>query len=413
MTNSPSVLFVNQHYAPDVAATAQTLADLAEHLADDNFEVHLLCSQGHYLSGEIDVPAEETRNGVHVHRVRTTAFGRDSTAGRLADYLSFFLQVLWRLVTGPSYDCIVSLTTPPMLHVATAITKAVRGQPFGIWSMDLHPDAEVGLGMIERGGTISRMLNGLNNWAYCQADFVVDLGKYMKQRIQEKGVPDHRLQTIPVWSKKDEVYPVSPEKNPLFEAHEELLDRFVVMYSGNAGLGHRFDEVMQAMDRLKDDPDVFFLFVGDGPRKKEVVEFTEKRGVENFSYLPYFSRDKIKYSLSLADAHLITLRQEIAGIFVPEKLYGILASGKPALMVGPEASEPGNVVKNHDVGFVVDPNKDEDPVGKLVDYINRLREDEDLRESLGSRGRELFLDQYEKERSCNKWNKLLSKFIGE
>lgn len=150
MDNSYTLLFVNQHYAPDVAATALTLADLAEHLANANFEVHVLCSQGHYLSGEMDVPTEETRNGVHAHRVRATVFGRDSTAGRLADYLAFFLQVLWRLISGPRYDCIVSLTTPPMLHVATAITKVVRGQPFGIWSMDLHPDAEVGLGMIER-----------------------------------------------------------------------------------------------------------------------------------------------------------------------------------------------------------------------------------------------------------------------
>lgn len=122
----------------------------------------------------------------------------------------------------------------------------------------------------------------------------------------------------------------------------------------------------------------FFLVVGDGPRKKEVVEFIEKPGIDTFSYLSYFPWGQIAYSLSLADVILIPLRQEIAGIFVPQKIYGTVAAGKPALMVGPEASEPGIVVKNHGVGFVVDTKKHEKPVGKLVDFINRLREDEEL-----------------------------------
>jgi colanic acid biosynthesis glycosyl transferase WcaI len=38
----PRLLFVNQHYWPDVAATAQHLTDLAEHLAKDGFDVHVL-----------------------------------------------------------------------------------------------------------------------------------------------------------------------------------------------------------------------------------------------------------------------------------------------------------------------------------------------------------------------------------
>lgn len=123
-------------------STAQHLTDLAEHLAKEGFEVHVLCSQGHYLSGEMDVPVEETRGGVHVRRVPTTAFGRETTSGRVADYASFFLQVLWHLLTGRRYGAVASLTTPPLLPVATGVAKLLRRQPYGIWSMDLHPEAE-------------------------------------------------------------------------------------------------------------------------------------------------------------------------------------------------------------------------------------------------------------------------------
>jgi prevent-host-death family protein len=236
MSARPSLLFVNQHYAPDLASTAQHLTDLAEHLAADGFEVHVLCSRDHYLSGEMDVPAEETRNGVHVHRVRTTAFGREATLGRIADYASFFLQVLGRLLTGRRYDAVVSLTTPPLLPVAMAVARLLRGQSYGIWSMDLHPEAETAVGMIDGEGPLGRLLYALTDWSYRRAAFTVDLGPYMKQRIRRKGVPDERLHTIPVWNKKEEVFPISDDENPLVE-EVGIQDKFVVMYSGNAGLG--------------------------------------------------------------------------------------------------------------------------------------------------------------------------------
>jgi hypothetical protein len=90
MTPKPSVLFVNQHYYPDLAATAKMLTDLCEYLAADEFDVHVLCSRGHCLSGSMQVPKKEVHNGVHIHRVRATAFGRNRVVGRLSDYASFY-----------------------------------------------------------------------------------------------------------------------------------------------------------------------------------------------------------------------------------------------------------------------------------------------------------------------------------
>lgn len=407
MSERPSLLFVNQHYYPDFASTAQHLTDLAEHLVDEEFEVHVLCSAGHYLSGSMDVPMEEMHNGVHVHRVRATAFGRDSVLGRLTDYASFFLQVLWRVLTGPRYDYVVTLTTPPLVALVATMARMVRGQRYGIWSMDLHPDAEVAVGMLDEGQPLTRLLHALNDWAYRRADFVVDLGPYMKRRIREKGVSDDRLHTIPVWNKKDEVYPIPDDENPLVE-EVGLEDKFVIMYSGNAGLGHRFDEVLAAMKHFDGHPDVFFLFVGSGPRKDEIIEFAETHDLSNFEYLEYFPREQIKYSLSLADVHLLTLYNSMAGVAVPGKLYGILAAGKPVLMLGPEASDSGETILKHDVGLVVDPRADNDASEQFIGAVEKLYEGEERRSDMGKRGREVFLRHFEQEVCCNQWGELLA-----
>jgi len=403
---APSILFINQHYWPDLASTAQHLTDLAEYLAEQGFDVHVLCSRGHYLSGSMEVPAEETHNGVRVHRVRATAFGRDTILGRITDYASFYSSTLARVLAGPAYDYIVTLTTPPLLPLVGAIARRVRGQAYGIWSMDLHPDAEVATGMLEDGGVPARLLHAFNDAGYRNADFVVDLGTYMKRRIRRKGVSGDRLHTIPVWNKKEEIAPIAHDENPL--RHElGLDDKFVVMYSGNAGRAHRFEDVLATMKRLDGHPDIEFVFVGEGPQKGRIEAFADANDLSNFRYLPYFPREDLKYSLPMADVHLMTLREEMAGIAVPGKLYGIMAAGRPALMVGPAASESGETIRGFEAGRVVDPSQDSDPEQALHDAVLQLYSDGDERRRLGENGREAFLETFEREVCCQSWAELL------
>ena len=402
---APSILFINQHYWPDCAATALMLTDLAEYLAEQGVNVHVLCSRGHYLSGAMEVPAEETHNGVHIHRVRATALGRETTLGRLTDYASFFANTLRRVLTGPAYDYIIPLTTPPLLPLVGAIARRVRGQAYGIWSMDLHPDAEVAAGMFAEDGLPARMLHALNDAGYRHADFVVDLGTYMKRRLRDKGVAGDQLHTIPVWNRKNDVTPLPHDDNPL-RAELSLEGKFVVMYSGNAGVAHRFEEVLATMKQLDGHPDIEFVFVGEGPKKDRIQAFADRHALSNFRYLPYFPREDLEHSLPMADVHLMTLREEMAGIAVPGKLYGIMAAGRPALMVGPEASEPGETIQISGAGRVVDPSQTDTPAQALHDTLLSLYRDDALRTELGRNGREAFLEHFEREVCCRKWASL-------
>ncbi len=158
-----------------------------------------------------------------------------------------------------------------------------------------------------------------------------------------KGVRTDRVVPIPVWSRRDEVYPVDRESNPLRQSLG-LGDKFVAMYSGNLGLAHTFDEFLEAARRLRDREDIVFLFVGGGPRIAEVRSAQQDEGLTNIRLLDYVPRDELHRSLSVADVHLISMRAEMTGIVVPGKLYGIMAAGRPALFVGPDALR----IRRHD-----------------------------------------------------------------
>src|SRR5205085_1279413 len=159
------------------------------------------------LAGRVPAPAHEVRNGVLIHRLRTASFGRGRHVGRIADYASFYIQVLARLLFGPRRRGVVFLTTPPMLGLIGAVVRLVRGQPYAIWSMDLHPAAEIASGMITGDGLLGRALTAMNAFGYRKADVVVDLGRHMKARVAAMGVAPERCHTVHVWSDPDEILP--------------------------------------------------------------------------------------------------------------------------------------------------------------------------------------------------------------
>ncbi len=400
------LLFVNQYYWPDHASTAQHLTDLVESLAAEGYECHVLCAQGSYRPGAARPPKFETYNGVHIHRVPATSLGRRSTVCRMIDYLSFYARALLLALWLPRFDAVTTLTTPPIIGLVGTLLRRFKGARHVYWSMDLHPDASLALGRMSRTHSVVRGLAWLSDFVYRQADKVVVLGPYMADRIVAKRVRPDRLVQIPVWSRRDEIYPLPREGHPLRESLG-LADRFVAMYSGNLGLAHSFNEFLEAARRLRDRPDIVFLFVGHGPRLAEVRAAQEREGLNNIRFLDYFPRAQLHISLSLADVHLISMRREMTGIVVPGKLYGVMASGRPALFVGPEHCESADTVRHARCGLTVRLGD----VKGLVEGLSRLAGDPDLVRQMGARGRAAFLATHEKDYCCARWNEMIGELI--
>lgn len=399
------VLLVNQHYPPDMAPSGQFLLDVAEHLAEEGYDVEVLTSRGNYLAGRTAAPGRELRNGVRIRRVGASSFGRASHAGRMIDYLTFLLRVMAALLLGPRRDGVLFLTTPPLLSVAGRIAFLLRGQRYGIWSMDLHPDAAVASGLLGEQRLFSQVLEWANANAYRKADFVIDLGRYMNDRIRAKGVNPRRCYTVPLWCSKDEIYPIARERNPLID-ELGLRDKFVVMYAGNAGIVHDFKDICEAMRILRNHPRIHFLFVGGGPRRREIEAFVREHEIENFQYRGYFERDRLRYSLGVADVHLISLRAEFVGISVPNKLFGVMAAARPGILIGPRRCESAETILATRCGAVIDPAHP-GATELLVQTLRDWSDDPATPEALGRAGRTAFLRTFEKGLGCTQITRVL------
>src|SRR5215467_1066751 len=168
------VIFVNRYFFPDHSATSQILSDLSFHLAATGHEVHVITSRQRYDDSRAALPESEDINGVQIHRVASTRFGRAALSGRALDYLSFYRSVRRRLrETVRVGDIVVAKTDPPLLSVALASIVRQRRAYLVNWLQDIYPETASVLGVPLLRGPMASALARLRHRTLVVADATV------------------------------------------------------------------------------------------------------------------------------------------------------------------------------------------------------------------------------------------------
>jgi glycosyltransferase involved in cell wall biosynthesis len=402
------LVVLNQFYWPSIAATAQLLTDLCEAVAARGHEVTVVCGQGDYLGGE-RLAGREERNGVRILRVPATGFGKGTLPGRLSDYASFYALASAELMRVPAPDVVMAMSTPPLIALAGLTAARARRARFVYWCQDVYPDVAVALGAIREGGGIARALDDASRQVLERADAIVAIGEEMARVLAERGA--ERIEVIHNWADGRAIDPGAdgPERD---EVRRELgadRDDLLVLYAGNMGRAHDFRAVEAVMSQLAQPAleRIRLGFVGDGARKPELVAAAEQAGVlgSQVEFLPYQPRERLGTLLCAADAHLICLDPAAAGLVVPSKLYGTMASGRPTLLLGPSASEPAEILRRVGAGERIDP--DDQP--GLVNAFRRLIDEPERRQVQGDRARQGFLAGFDKRAATTRFVEVLER----
>jgi glycosyltransferase involved in cell wall biosynthesis len=394
------IVLVNQYYAPDDAPTAVLLADLGERLVQDGHEVTAVSSRRAYTEERRLYPRRERRGGVEIRRIGSTGFGRGTRLSRMLDYVTFLCGAGARLLFLPKPDVVISLTTPPLLALPAWLAARVRGARMVYWVMDVYPDLAFELGVLRPTSLTGRALRRISRWILQRADLVIALGRTMAERLAASGA--HRISVVHNWADGEAIRPRSASDHPM-HATWGWGSRVVVMYSGNMGLAHEFETILDAADILREDPHILFTFVGGGPRKKTVELAVARRRLHNVEFRPFVAQHELAWSLSGGDVHLVTLGQQMAGLLVPSKIYGILAAGRPTIYIGPRDGEIPEIVEAGDCGVCVDLG-----VGPaLAREIREYATDPKRRIDEGRRARELFDRRFTKKHSLDELVRLI------
>ncbi|MCY2927230.1 MAG: glycosyltransferase family 4 protein [Planctomycetota bacterium] len=395
------IRILHTFFHPDKSAVSQILTDLAFHLAQQGHHVEVIASRGNYEGGQ-KLPRRETIQGVLIRRIWSPSWGKKSILSRLADLGSYAVGSTAKAFFSRRVDRVIVLTNPPMYALVARWLGLLRREPYTYIVMDLYPDISVQAGMLSPGSLLTRLARGLTRSALRHAHEVVVLGDCMAQAIRNYGVGPERIRVIQNWSDDENVLPLPPGENPL-RAQLGFTDEFVVMYSGNMGVAHHFQDILQVARDLRGRKDIRFLFVGGGVRRRDVEAFRDEHQLDNVIVRGYFPRDQLTYSLPVGDAHFVSLREGFQGLVVPSKTYGAMAAGRPILYQGSQAGEIARMLREEGGGLVI---PEGDPTA-LKEAILRWADDRQGAALVGRQARDVFSRHYTKAIGLRKYADLL------
>jgi len=191
------ILLLNQTFHPDVVSTAQHLTDLALELTARGHTVTVIASRRAYDAPEQRFPRVETWRGIKIHRVGSTSFGKDAKWKRAADFASFAFFCCCRLITLPRPDAVVALTWPPLISFIGSSYAWLKQGRFFYWVMDLNPDEAIAAGWLDQNSPVARLLDWMSRRSLRQSERIIALDKFMRARIEDKGIPADRIALIP------------------------------------------------------------------------------------------------------------------------------------------------------------------------------------------------------------------------
>jgi colanic acid biosynthesis glycosyl transferase WcaI len=393
-----SLLVISQVYPPDPAAVGQHIADLTEEMARRGWRVTVFTSARGYDDPSVRYMPHEMRNGVTVRRLPLSSFGKSSIAVRLLAQSLFMAQAVIRSLLVRRPMVILVSTSPPFAGYGGALLSWLRRVALVWWVMDINPDQMVRSKRLAPSSIFARAFDWMNRRALYGSKAVIVLDRFMRDTMLRKVPVPTKIRVIPPWAHDDTLETIPHEANPFRQTHG-LGGRFVIMYSGNAGYSSPLGTLLDAAKQLEGDPRILFMFIGGGVVKKQIDDMVALEKPPNIRTLPYQPFSELRYSLSAADVHVVSVADEAVGVVHPCKIYGALAVGRPVIALAASESHAADILGQANVGWLVHHGD----VDGLVSLLRRLPETESNKlATMGAMGQAVVGRDFARESSLGK-----------
>jgi glycosyltransferase involved in cell wall biosynthesis len=296
-------------------------------------------------------------------------YNKKTTIKRIYTWMTYTLQVFFRLLFIKKNSELVLVTNPPLVPVLGYFFKKIRGIKYHLVIYDVYPDALVNFSFISEDGMIKKMWSKVNAKLFKQANTIFTLSEGMAALIKKYN-PEVKVEVIKNWADTLLIKPLPKSDNP-FALKYEQLDKITVMYSGNMGSTHAVEKVADLAFALKDDRSFNFILIGDGAKKPILEKIKAEKNLDNFLVLPYQEPAMFPYSISCADLGVVTLSAGAESLSVPSKTYNLLAAGTALFVISPPTSELAKLVNEYYCGVAFEENE----MDKMCAFLNEIKRD--------------------------------------
>lgn len=304
---------------------------------------------------------------------------------------------LWRL---PKADVYFVFAVSPVFKVIPAVVlKFFTRRPVVVWYQDLWPDSFFAVTGISQKGMLGSALKAVTSWIYKCADCMLIQSEAFRSELLKAGY-DKPIYYVPNWA--NEVVP-----NTAAPAWLQLIPRQkkTMTFAGNLGKAQGLDQVLQAMDELRD-ANLQLVVVGDGSAKAELEKMAQQLNLTNVQFLGRRPSEDMPALFAASDFLLVSLREDyLFSLVVPSKVQAYMQAGKP--IVAFIDGEGARVVNEARCG-VSAKAEDKDALVKVLRDLLKL--DQGELEAMGLAGRDYFAQNFTETKVVSQIENILLEF---
>ena len=306
--------------------------------------------------------------------------------------LPFFMRRAIKKLDLKKFEVIL-YETPPITWagIVKQIKKKNKIKSF-LMLKDIFPQNAVDIGLMKENSLIFKYFKRKEKLLYEVSDYI---------GCMSNGNIDYVLENNPEISKEKVYYFPNTKKDTGNGNIDFEKEKLQFVYGGNMGLPQGVLNIAPAISYFKNDRNIEFIFVGKGTEWNKINEyFKEQKNVKVFESLP---REEYEKLLSSCDAGFILLDSRFKIPNYPSRTLAYLEKGIPIIAATDRNTDIKDLIQDNNVGLW----SCSDDIDSLIKNIEIMKENKEKRKEFSKNARELFLKEFQVEKSVE----LLHKYI--
>lgn len=405
------ILYLSQYYPPEIGAGAVRSEAITNYLADDDWNVDVVCEIPNYPTGETPpeftdrwVYKEKENDNLTVHRVWVKANQRRNFLQQITFFTSFMVSsFLYMLANPKNYDVVYATSPPIFAAISGCILAKLFGAKFVFEIRDIWPDSVVDENELENNSLFVRFGSLIEKWLYKKADLLIPVTDASEKIIsgRSSGTP---TRVIP---NGVDLSLFNHKSNPESEIDETVdPSSFRVGYVGSLGFIHDLETLIQAAKICESDSSVEFIIVGDSGRKNRLQNLLEEYQPSNVNWVGLKDHKQVPYYISSFDIAVNPVNNRFAlESIVTVKFYEYLACEVPVITSAKGALKA--IGEESGGAITVPPGQPE----LLAEAILELKEDSARREELARHSFEFVKQNFDRKKHAAELSGILKNLV--
>lgn len=398
------IFIYTMYFLPDYGSAPVLMAEMASFFSKKGYEVEVVTT---FPRGE---KGKKYKNKLYVSERKDKfvikRFWTNHSQTPIGRFIAWSIYVFWAtlysLLKIKKEDRLFLRLPPLQLGLMGVFISKIKGAKFILNVQDIYPDLAIESGVI-KSSLVIKLLKWLEKWIYRHSDCITVISEGFKKNLRQKGVPENKIRIIPNWADTKFLKPLS--RNNKIAKKLELKNKFVIMYAGTISLSSfvALKNLIEVANLLKKEKEIIFVIIGEGIKKKELIEKATRLCLENVKFLPFQPFGDMPSFLAVSDLLVVPLDIKKTHLSVPSKLYTYMAIGRPIITLSAKNSEVARIINEAKCGICLEP----DNINKIAKTILNLKNSRSRLEKFGQNARKYTEEKFAKERVLSQYKNLI------